>query len=379
MGKGEGKGAQIQYDSGNMLKIICKLKGSVVKTVWPQMLINAGLAVVATMLRASMAEDYFVTNVTGHSMLGTALAFLVVFRSNLSYGRYWDGRGQLGLIVKSGRELMRHVVCYTRLPMDENEYQKLEQTLKDIQRLIVCNFHASILAIQHMDVDGDGHFDPPYSIDEELVDKGYLRGDEKAYIEKAEGVGRQTPDNKGRPSLISALLAHKVYYLYHRGWMNAAVLKKCDSNISDVIGAWMTCEKIVGTPMVFPYTQMLSIFMCLFVYTIPFPLAHVFFNPDSELNGFIITPFISALVAFAFFGMNAVGIEIENPFGDDINDLAIHGMLARVELDTLSLLDLKSASDQMAERDEAIAAQEEQRYAAQSSGQVAQVQYAGGR
>ena len=55
--------------------------------------------------------------------LGTALAFLNVFRSNLSYGRYWEGRGQLGVMVKSGRELIRKVVAYTRVPEDPKEDQ----------------------------------------------------------------------------------------------------------------------------------------------------------------------------------------------------------------------------------------------------------------
>ena len=121
----------------------------------------------------------------------------------------------------------------------------------------------------------------------------WLRPKESAAIQKAEAV--HTPsDNKGRPSLVAALLSHKVYYMYHRGWMNAAVLKKCDKCINDFVGAWMACEKIVGVPMVFPYTQMLSVFMVLFVYTFPLPLAHIFFNEQAEFNGFFITPFICA-------------------------------------------------------------------------------------
>jgi len=279
-----------------------------------------------------------------------------VFRSNLSYGRYWDGRGQLGMCVKSGRELIRHVVCYTRLPQTAAEFEKMQQTMRDIQRLTNALFHSMMLGVQHFDT---GHHPPPYDIDAELVQPGWLTPQEKMFIEKSERCGREIPDNKGRPSLISVLLAHKIYYLYHRGWMNAAVLKKCDTNISDLIGSWMACEKIVGTPMVFPYTQMLSIFMVLFVFTFPFPLAHIFFNEEQELNGFFTTPFISALVAFAFFGMNSVGIEIENPFGDDENDLAIVGMLKRVNLDTLAMLDLLACSDQAVEREAMLVMAEE--------------------
>jgi predicted membrane chloride channel (bestrophin family) len=123
----------------------------------------------------------------------------------------------------------------------------------------------------------------------------------------------------------------------------AAVLKKCDMDVDNYIGAWMACEKIVGVPMVFPYTQMLTIFLVLFVYTFPLPLAHIFFNEEAEFNGFIITPFVSMLVAFAFFGMNAVGIEIENPLGDDTNDLPMKKMCARVGKDTEAILDMRGS------------------------------------
>jgi ion channel-forming bestrophin family protein len=51
-------------------------------------------------------------------------------------------------------------------------------------------------------------------------------------------------------------------------------------------------------------------------------------------------------MAFAFFGMNAVGVEIENPFGDDDNDLPIKKMMKRIELDTGALLEMRGISDQ---------------------------------
>ena len=44
--------------------------------------------------------------------------------------------------------------------------------------------------------------------------------------------------------------------------------------------------------------------------------------------------------------MNAVGVEIENPFGDDDNDLPIKKMMKRIELDTIAMLELRTTSDQ---------------------------------
>jgi len=336
----------ITYDTDSMYKIICQIKGSILPAVWPQMLVACAIGVGACWLRSVQgASEFIITDVKGHATLGTTLAFLNVFRSNLSYGRYWDGRGQLGFLVRSGRELMRTIVTYTRIPETKEEDNELAEQAKEVLRLTNCLHHSIVLAIQNYD--DHPPFDPPYDIKEKLVTPGWLRQQEEAALEKAEAAGdRPEPDNKGRPALIATMLSAKIYWMYHRGWMSSAVLKKCDHHINEYVGAWMACEKICGTPMVFPYTQMLNIFLVLFVFTFPIPLAHVFWNEHSPINGYIITGFIATLVAYAFFGMNAVGVEIENPFGDDANDLPVDKMMNRVHLDTQSLLDLRLCSPQ---------------------------------
>ena len=45
MGKGAGKGGLVTYDSGNICKIIFQMQGSVLKTVYPNMLIAMTIAV----------------------------------------------------------------------------------------------------------------------------------------------------------------------------------------------------------------------------------------------------------------------------------------------------------------------------------------------
>jgi len=66
-----GKGGMIFYDTGNMMKIICQMKGSVLLSVWPQMAITAGIAIFATLLRAQMgADEYIIKDVKGHATVG---------------------------------------------------------------------------------------------------------------------------------------------------------------------------------------------------------------------------------------------------------------------------------------------------------------------
>ena len=64
------------------------MEGSILLAVWPQMLLACCISVAACFLREWQgADEYIITDVKGHATLGTTLAFLNVFRSNLSYGR----------------------------------------------------------------------------------------------------------------------------------------------------------------------------------------------------------------------------------------------------------------------------------------------------
>src|SRR5262245_52266853 len=45
--------------------------------------------------------------VTIHSLVGVALGLLLVFRTNASYDRYWEGRKLWGAIVNETRNLVR--------------------------------------------------------------------------------------------------------------------------------------------------------------------------------------------------------------------------------------------------------------------------------
>jgi putative membrane protein len=47
-----------------------------------------------------------------HTILGVALGLLLVFRTNASYDRYWEGRRLLGVLVNRSRDLARQLVAF---------------------------------------------------------------------------------------------------------------------------------------------------------------------------------------------------------------------------------------------------------------------------
>ena len=96
--------------------------------------------------------------------------------------------------------------------------------------------------------------------------------------------------------------------------------------LTDIQGA---CERIKGTPIPFSYTTLIHRITAVYCYALPFGLV-------DEVKVF--TPFVCAIVAYAFFGLDVVGDEIEMPFGTDFNDLPLRAISRMIEVNLLQRL-----------------------------------------
>ncbi|WP_313365740.1 bestrophin family ion channel, partial [Pseudomonas sp.] len=83
------------------------------------------------------------------------------------------------------------------------------------------------------------------------------------------------------------------------------------------------------SPLPFPYTWLLhrTIYICCLL--LPFALA--------EPLGWL-APLFTTIVGYTFFGLDAIGNELEDPFGRDENDLPMDAMVRTVERDVLGAL-----------------------------------------
>jgi putative membrane protein len=96
----------------------------------------------------------------------------------------------------------------------------------------------------------------------------------------------------------------------------------------DALGA---CERIIKTPM--PIAYAIHLKQLLFIYCLALP-----FQVINELG--IWTAVFVALVSFTVFGIEAIGLEIENPFGHDTNDLPLDQICATMEKNIEDLISL---------------------------------------
>ena len=102
-----------------------------------------------------------------------------------------------------------------------------------------------------------------------------------------------------------------------------------DERLVAVSAIQAACERIKVTPTPFTYTLLLHRTAYAFCFMLPFGLVGTL--------GFA-TPIFCAVVAYAFFGLDELASELEEPFGEWLNSLPLSAMAQTVEISLLETL-----------------------------------------
>lgn len=94
----------------------------------------------------------------------------------------------------------------------------------------------------------------------------------------------------------------------------------------DVLGG---CERILKTPIPVAYSIHLKQLLLIYCLTLPFQLV-------TELAWW--TAPIVSVISFTVFGIEQIGIEIENPFGLDANDLPLESICKTIRINIEELI-----------------------------------------
>ena len=98
------------------------------------------------------------------------------------------------------------------------------------------------------------------------------------------------------------------------------------------------CERIRSTPIPFVYAVHIKHLLFTYLATLPFVLV-------AKMG--MATPLAVGLIAFGLMGVEEAGLELEDPFGEDANDLPTDAMCDGLEKDLAALTE---ASDSAARK-----------------------------
>jgi len=238
-----------------------------------------------------------------HVLLTPGIGFLVVFRCTSAFNRFWEARGHLSKSIKGCRTLSIIVITqyhrHAGKPGDD-----IPKAVDDVRRYLLVYFHTMINQLHEADARQPNIEDFVTKQEMDLL----LR--------------RRTGQAITALKWIGARLA----YLESLGYLSPLQLHETNESLTMLIEAFNGLTKIKSTPIPFPIRQLCSLLTVIYVYSAPLALATAFRNYDLYWNILGRTVGGSVLLAIAFFGINQTAADLEDPLGNDANDLPLDRM-----------------------------------------------------
>lgn len=301
----------------------------------------------------------------GYLLMGKFVSFLLIFRANGAYVRYWGSSTTIKEVETSSRELHMMYLVYIRGGLDYDEQPKSEEARRELQAKgtrIKTDATRLILAFlvsfkMHTRLAWEGYLRGSVTrevVEQVSIDRARLRGlltaDEFEALDKLTLVSEiKIPVEKNifrkycckrnhfkvntetRCRMCDAILYLLICLNLHAsspqnkawGWIERT-LNLADSRCKFMRHGFESMDQNISIPLPLPYQHLCKWMM--FSFLLGFPLIM-----ETYSDGLMINIIAMAAISVAMFGIETIGMEIEDPFGDDANDLNTMRMIEQVE------------------------------------------------
>jgi putative membrane protein len=287
-------------DRPSPLRLFLVVRGSVLPGIWKSLLATTLLAVAVAFTDGRLWGHKIAIGAIPFTLMGLPLAIFLGFRNNAAYDRYWEGRKQWGELVLRSRSLARQ--CLSLVESGGTPDGDLRARM--IRRAI-----AYAHALRHR-----------------------LRGSDPSPDVAPWLIAPEWERVRRLPNLPHALMLEMGADLGHslrERRIDPCLAPAVDATLSAMTAVAAACERIHGTPIPFSYTLLLHRTAYLYCWLLPFGLVDAIGD---------LTPVVTALVAYTFFGLDALGDEIEEPFGTSDHDLPLDAICRTIEIDLRTAL-----------------------------------------
>ena len=299
----------IVRDRPHGLQLFFILRGSVLPHIAGKLVTCTVVALLVTLSHGFLYHAKVTLTSVPFTLIGLALAIFLGFRNSAAYDRFWEARRLWGDLVHRARSFARQVQTLPRFDAPAGP-----QDHGDPRRLLMLRTIAFASALRHQlrGTDRAADMQRLLPADEAAAVAASVRATEFLLRRMAGDLG----------GLVRSRLLHP------------ALAANTDDSLSAMAAVAAGCERIQHTPIPFAYTLLLHRTAWLYCFLLPFGLV--------DTVGYM-TPFVVAIVASTFFGLAALGDEIEEPFGTADNQLPLDALCREIErsvLDTLGVRDL---------------------------------------
>jgi len=295
----------------NWFRSTVRWRGSVLPAILPRSLICGASGVLITILH-QFGWPVGIPALAG-LVPNLVLGLMLVFRTNTAYERFWEGRRLWGSLVNVSRNLARQIWTNVAEPESDNiVLGRQSDTVPGAQsdreakaatlRLLVAFAVATKLHLRQQPVNQE--------LEQLLPSSKFFK----------------LKQMNNPPLEVAFWIGDYLQQQYQRDRLHIHQLIAMQELLNGMVDSLGGCERILKTPIPLAYMIHLRQLLLLYCLTLPFQFV-------SDLGWW--TSLVVVLISFTLFGIEEIAVEIENPFGQDANDLPLDAicetMLRNVE------------------------------------------------
>lgn len=254
-------------------------------------------------------------NFTPIGVLGSALAIFVAFRNNSAYARWWEARTLWGGIVNSSRVLARLVITFADSHAHQPNYDKARS--EAFKKSLIYKQIAWVHAFR-MQLRGQNNW-------QEL----------EALLSPEEYAELMTKDHK--VNHLHLLMGRRLYEAMANGTLGGFDSFQVEGQLLALANYQGGAERIKNTPLPRQYDFFTRIFVALFAALLPFGLLGFFLSENLQPFSWLVIP-MSVLIAGVFIIMERTGAANEDPFENQVTDVALSAICNTIERNLREML-----------------------------------------
>lgn len=286
----------LEDNSASVFHLLFTCAGSIVPAIAIRVLFAAAVGVAAVFVhKEDTGHDFTEFGLGPFTALGVAVSLFLGFRNNACYDRWWEGRKQWGKQVI-------YVRNFGRLLKATND----SDLLHDALTLVLAQTYAlraqirpSTAAIQSRD--------------------SFLTIDQQDQVSKmanpADGLLRLATD--------------RIAESFQFGRVDSIIVVSLTQQLDKLGEVQGACERIFSTPLPLPYTLLVQRTVFLYILLVPFAMV-------AESGWY--TPLFNAILAYTFFGLDELSRQLEKPFANFPQCLAINAISRLIEISVCEAL-----------------------------------------
>eukprot|EP00746_Dinoflagellata_sp_MGD_P135140 gnl/MRDRNA2_/MRDRNA2_69072_c0_seq1.p1 gnl/MRDRNA2_/MRDRNA2_69072_c0~~gnl/MRDRNA2_/MRDRNA2_69072_c0_seq1.p1 ORF type:complete len:833 (+),score=111.01 gnl/MRDRNA2_/MRDRNA2_69072_c0_seq1:215-2500(+) len=235
------------------------------------------------------------------STFSWVIGFILVFRTSQSYGRYWEGAQLLHAVTTEWYDACAQIIGFAASShRDEEEMRAFTGTTIRLFSILHCS------ALQQVTVMDDDRF---HVIDAKGLDKELRR-----FLRSYDLTGTQE-ERRQKTEIIFQWITRFVLEAINYGTIStpAPIVTRAFQELNSGMTALNRMMTITDTPFPFPYVQMITTLLLIYMIFTPFIIA-------PQASHWFWAGFFTFVAVFTQWAINLIASEIEQPFGDDLND-----------------------------------------------------------